>query len=253
MIRNFMEAENPFSHLRLFSASVTAAAAVVTAGVAVYNAVQSYDQGNRDKERLDLEKEQAKQSAENDLLSVQQGIADLQSGINQNAIDIAEAQSKASGYQTFLDRYGDYYAAQTTSAQAGIAELETSGKAQYESLMQTLGYADALAGATGRASAGTSMAEVGQKAQQNVKDYVGEDMTFDANGGLYGLQRNAAGLNYDQLLLDLEAERSEASSNLDIQKTSLTSLQDTKTSLEESLALSESRASDLEAWIQETF
>jgi hypothetical protein len=107
------------------------------------------------------------------------------------------------------------YEEQTTSAKAGIAELEASGRQAYEGLMQSLGYADALAGATGRTAAGTSMAGVARKARQNIVDYVGDDMSLDMTGGLYGLQRTSAELGYQQLELDLANQLKQTQGSLE--------------------------------------
>lgn len=257
--------KDPFSRLgiRFFYDPVTAVAAgaaVVTAGVSIYNATQSNKQADRDKKRLDIQKEQndltgqqAEQSARDQLLSASGEITSLETSISNIGVDIAEAESKVSGYQSFLDRYGDYYKTETTKAQAGIAELEASGKAAYENLMQTMGYADALAGATGRVAAGSSMAHVGQKTKSDVIDYVGEDMTLDETGGLYGQQRTAASLSYDQLLLDLEAERTEAEQQKKIWGMSLESLLESKKGLEKTLGETRERHGELETWVDETF
>lgn len=231
--------------------------ALISAGIAAAGLGYQIYSGMQNDKRADkaakLQKGQMKQQAKDQLMGAKQAVSDIESQISQTTVDIAEAQSKISGFQSFLDRFGDYYQTKTTQAQAGIAELEMSGKQAYENLMQTLGYTDALAGATGRAGAGTSMAQVGELAKQNVIDYVGADMTLDQTGGLYGLQRTSAGLSYDQLLLDLQAEHSEAEAQKGIWGTSLVTLEKSKASMENSLAASKQRVSELDAWIQETF
>jgi multidrug efflux pump subunit AcrA (membrane-fusion protein) len=159
--------------------------------------------------------------------------------------------AQINSYQSWLDNYADMYAAETTSAQAQITELDLSGKQQYQSLMNTLGYADAVAGATGRVSAGSSMAAVGGAARQSVADYAGADMRLDKNGGLFGLQRTTADLNYAQLQLDLENQRVEALGQMDILRTSLGITDEAYAAYDRSIAEAESVRDEFQKFLDD--
>jgi hypothetical protein len=172
-------------------------------------------------EQLKLQKQQMYYDILGQSYAIDSDIADIKNQQRQLEIDKMDYGAQINSYQSWLDNYADMYAAETTSAQAQIAELDASGKQQYQNLLNTLGYADAVAGATGRVSAGSSMAAAGGAARQSVVDYAGADMRLDKNGGLFGLQRTAADLNYAQLQLDLENQRVEALGQMDILKTSL--------------------------------
>jgi hypothetical protein len=172
-------------------------------------------------QQLGLNREQMRLSIMNQLYSVDKDIAGMEADREDILTDIVEAKQTISGYQGWLDNYASMYETETTAAQSQIAELETSGRQAYESLMQSLGYADAVAGATGRTAPGTSMAGVAGKARQNIVDYAGEDMSLDMSGGLYGLQRTSAELGYQQLELDLASQLKQTQGNLENWTTAL--------------------------------
>jgi hypothetical protein len=203
--------------------------AVAGAGIGlVLGGLAGWQQGQIDEEmlrieekRLGLDTEQMRLALVNQIYSVDKDIAGLEADREDILTDITEAKSNISSYQGWLDNYASMYEAETSAAKTQIAELEASGKQAYEGLMSNMGMTDALAGATGRAGAGTSMAGVAQKQRQNVTDYVGADMALDMNGGLYGMQRASAQLNYGQLELDLKNQLEQAKGNLENWNTAL--------------------------------
>jgi chromosome segregation ATPase len=144
----------------------------------------------------------------------------------ENKVEIEKQQFDISAYQRWIDNYSEYYATETGKARAGINQYKAEGQSNYEALLGTMSTVDAVAGATGRAAAGTSMAMVGQKARQNTVDYVGEDMTLDMNGGIYGEQLTSYEMQYRQLERDLNEEYISNSTQLSIAQRSLANLMD---------------------------
>jgi hypothetical protein len=171
----------------------------------------------------------------------------------QAEIDIRDTKTQIDSYQKWLDNYNDMYDAETTSAQAQIKELESSGKQAYEGLMEAIGYNDALAGATGRVGTNTSTAKIGSFAKEQLTDYVGTDLTLDANGGLYGLQKSAADKNYGQLLVDLDFQKQEKEVQKTILGESLATLSASQDTISQSITDAETRKGELQAWVDENF
>jgi multidrug efflux pump subunit AcrA (membrane-fusion protein) len=201
------------------------------------------------KEQLALQREQMYYDILGQTYAMDAQIVGIKNEQRQLEIDRLDYGSQISSYQGWLDNYADMYAAETTSAQAQIAELDLSGKQQYQNLLNTLGYADAVAGATGRVGAGSSMAAVGGAARRSVTDYVGADMTLDKNGGLFGLQRTAADLNYGQLQLDLENQRAEALGQMDILRQSLDITDEAYDAYTQSIADAQSTRSEFQKFL----
>jgi hypothetical protein len=120
------------------------------------------------------------------------------------------AQNEIDSYDRWLGNYEGLYAQEVQSKQTQTDQLTASGKEAYQNFLNAIGYADALAGATGRAGAGTSQASAAKALDKKLVDYAGEDRTLDADGGLYGSQLTAANMEMDQLKKGLETQRQEA-------------------------------------------
>jgi multidrug efflux pump subunit AcrA (membrane-fusion protein) len=225
----------------------------VLAGVGIANLLTSIFGGGSNakyqKEMLKLQRAQMYYDILGQTYAVDAQIAGVKNEQRQLEIDRLDYGSQISSYQGWLDNYAGMYAAETTSAQAQIAELDLSGKQQYQNLMNTLGYADAVAGASGRVGAGSSMAAAGGAARQSVVDYAGADMVLDKNGGLFGLQRTAAELNYGQLQIDLENQRAEALGQIDILRQSLDITDEAYDAYTQSIAEAQSTRSEFQKFL----
>jgi hypothetical protein len=73
---------------------------------------------------------------------------------------------------------------------AQIAEAEFEGNQTFRQLSDTLGYAEALAGATGRRGGSTSSGAVAARARNDIVAYAGADMSLAGTDGVYGTRMN---------------------------------------------------------------
>lgn len=185
-------------------------------------------QRQKEADRLQLEK---------DILGLKGDIAGLTAQLGTTQTGIAETRFGISSMELALERYPAYAALEQS-------KFEASGEQTYRELMGNYGTINALAGATGRVAAGSSVAAVGQEARSDVAGFVGEDLTFDTEGGMYGA-------GWSELLKNLEAERLSYEGQLDVYKTSLDTLLETETTLEETLTESETQLEDWERELEE--
>jgi hypothetical protein len=191
------------------------------------------------KAQLNLDRQRSYQETLGQIYGVEQDITNLEIERSQLGVDIRETEFQIGSYQEWLEYYPKQKELQTTA-------FEYEGRQAFEGLMNSLGYADALAGATGRAAPGTSMAAVAGKAKQDVVNYFGGDMRQDAEGGLYGMQ-------YNDMLHTLEQQFSQQSQQLDIFKESLIGLQESEVSMGESIERSKDEKGRLQEWVDLQF
>ncbi len=152
---------------------------------------------------------------------------ELKQQAGQLGVSILETESDISAYESFLARYPEY-------ARFEEEKFKAEGEAEYRQLMENYGMINVLAGATGRAGAGTSFGEVGKQATEDVQRFAGEDMTLDKTGGLYGM-------GYQELMGNLQLEQEAATRQLDIYRTSLDTLLESRGEIEDVLAELEPR------------
>jgi len=180
------------------------------------------------------QKEAAELQLEKDILGLKEDIADYTTDLATTRIAIAEAEANIGNVEDWLTLYPQY-------AEKEKTQMELAGSRQYRELMENYGMMNVLAGATGRVAAGTSMAIKGEQAREDVVAFVGEDLTFDPEGGLYGM-------TWAELLQNLEAEYTGQQRQLDIYETALTELTETETELE---TLIEEAEEQLGEWEEE--
>jgi len=175
----------------------------------------SQQQLDLSKEQLELQKSGLALEGYNAIRDIEKSIVDLEGAKIQYGIDIRDAKSQVESYDKWLGNYEAQYAQEVQSKQAQTDQLVSSGRESYENFLNAIGYADAAAGASGRVGAGTSQSMITGGIDRKLVDYVGEDRTLDANGGLFGSQLTAANMEMDQLKLDLEFQRFEMAANRD--------------------------------------
>jgi len=238
-------------------AIIGAVAAVASAGTAVAGAVVSAKQGKKQndmaQQQLNLQTQNSYLNGLNSVRDYEKTIADLESQKIQYGIDIRDATSQIESYDKWLANYGNQYAQEVQSKQAQTDQLTASGKETYESFLNAIGYADAMAGATGRVGAGTSQAKTTGTLDQKLVDYVGTDRKLDANGGLYGSQLTAANMEMDQLKLDLEFQRQEMTANRENTAASIADWQKAIELTDQSITKSNAAKNDLQAFIDANF
>jgi predicted nucleic acid-binding Zn-ribbon protein len=94
---------------------------------------------------------------------------------------------------TYNAQVGDLQSAtagQLESLNVQITEAEFEGKQTFRQLSDTLGYAEALAGATGRQGGSTSAGAVSARARNDIIAYAGTEMSLASPGGVYGARMN---------------------------------------------------------------
>jgi len=242
------------------TAIIGAVAAVAGAGAAIYNTVETYKPGGtadrQDQianENLALQKAEAELNARGQISSIDKEIAELEGNKIQYGIDIRDAQSQLDSYDKWLGNYGAQYAQEVQSKQAQTDALKASGKETYENFLNAIGYADAMAGATGRVGAGTSQAQTTSMLDRKLVDYVGADRTLDANGGLFGTQLTAANMEMDQLKTDLEFQRYEMEQNRKNTELSIGDYNEALKITDASITKSNTARNELEDFINENF
>jgi hypothetical protein len=239
------------------AAAFSAIAAVVGAGVSVAGTAASAKQGAKAnstaQQQLNLQTQNSYLGGIAHVSDIEKSIADMESSKVQYGIDIRDARSQVDSYDKWLANYGSQYAQEVQSKQAQTDALMASGKESYDSFLNAIGYADAVAGATGRVGAGTSQAHTTGMLDRRLVDYVGEDRTLDANGGLFGSQLSAANMEMGQLKTDLEFQRHEMSENRRLAQASIGDWQQAAQLTERSIANSTSAKNDLQEFIDLNF
>lgn len=170
-------------------------------------------------------KEAAKLQLEKDIWGLKRDIAGLTGDIATTKTAIAETEMGIADIGDWLGLYPAY-------AEKEKTQMEQAGRREYETLMENYGMMNVLAGATGRVGAGTSMAVAGGQARGKVAGFVGEDLTFDPEGGFYGMA-------WAELLQNLGAEYTGKERQLDVLETSLSTLGEAQTGYEEALSEAE--------------
>ena len=201
-------------------------AAIFAIGALVLGGISLYSQNKQAKEAAELQLEQ-------DIWDLKQDIAEITGSLATTRTAIAETEMNIGNVEDWLTLYPAY-------AEKEKTEMELAGRRQYRELMENYGMMNVLAGATGRATPGTSMAVKGQQAREQVVSFVGEDLSFDPEGGLYGMA-------WSELLQNLEAEYTGKERQLDVYKTSLTQLGEAETGYETALSEAEAQLADWEA------
>jgi hypothetical protein len=198
---------------------------------------QAREQAEIAREGLKLDKQQWAQDLQGKYWEMEDALDAIRSQRNQAYIDARDYGTKIFSYQKWLDNYGSLYENETKS-------YEYAGRQQFDELMAGLGYADALAGATGRAAAGTSMAAVGQSMKQKVVGFAGDDMTLDRNGGIYGM-------NYERLVYELENQRLENQMQMGVYQESLAQTYRNIAAFNDAETRGAARLGELQSWIDE--
>jgi len=238
-------------------AMLPAIAAVVGAGAAVAGTViggiSSYEAGETAKKQHKLEKQHAKLNAVNTIRDIDKSIAGLEASKIQYDIDIRDATSQVESYDKWLGNYSSQYAQEVQSKQAQTDSLMASGKETYENFLNAIGYADAMAGATGKVGAGTSQAATTAMFDRKLVDYVGADRNLDANGGLFGSQLTTANMEMGQLKLDLEFQRQEMVANRNIAYNSIADWRRAIDLTQQSIDKSNAAKNDLQDFVDKNF
>jgi len=220
--------------------------AIAAVGGGIKSSVMAQD-------NLDLQKKNNLLSNQIAIGDIDKQISDMRGAIDQYEIDIRDATSQVDSYDKWLGNYSKQYAQEVQSKQAQTDALKASGKETYENFLGAIGYADAMAGATGRVGAGTSQAATTGMLDQKLVDYVGEDRTLDANGGLFGSQLTAANMEMDQLKTDLEFQRQEMTANRDNALSSIQGLHNAINLTQGSINKSTAAKNDLQNFVNKNF
>lgn len=176
---------------------------LVLSGLGLWNDISTGEkQADIAEEQLDLDKVNAYQGALSNLTSMKESQEQL-------ANTITATEGSISEYQQFLDRFPAYEQLQKEQA------LEQGRTAQMQ-LMQNFAASEVTAAASGTTG---SSSLVAQQAKGEVVRQFGTDLKADAFGGLFGQQ-------YNELVLDLQAEKTQAIGQIDILGTSLDSLKE---------------------------
>jgi hypothetical protein len=257
---------------------IGAAAAVVGAGVSIWSAVNNYNQGEQQasfnadqleiaqgqiniakenseisRQNIELQTKNSHLNAINQIRGIQKEVTDLKAAQIQGTIDIRDAESQVESYDKWLENYSGQYTQEVASRQAQTDQFKAAGKEVYENFLNTIGYNDAVAGATGRVGANTSQAKMAGMLDRHLVDYVGEDRTLDANGGLYGSQMTAANLEMEQLKTDLEFQRQEMTANRENVLATIGDYQQAQVLREENIKESEEAKGEIEDFIENNF
>jgi len=200
--------------------------AILAIGTLILGGISLYSQSKQQKEAAELGLEQ-------DVWGIKQDIAEITGALATTRTATAETEMNIGNVEDWLTLYPAY-------AEKEKTQMELAGQQQYQELMENYGMMNVLAGATGRATPGTSMAVKGQQARERVAGFVGEDLTFDPEGGLYGMA-------WAELLQNLEAQYTGQTRQLDVLKTSLTQLGEAETGYETALSEAEAQLADWEA------
>lgn len=124
---------------------------------------------------------------QSDLMNVRSSILGMEESIAQYGIDVLDYQTQISGYDQWLGNYQNLYDMETKAKDAEIARFKQSGLESFNSFMDALGGADAVAGATGRVVAETSSAGATGLIDQALVSFAGTDRSLEGDDGTYGL------------------------------------------------------------------
>jgi len=234
----------------LIISGVSAVAGVANVFTSSKNAKKSNDISQK---QLEIQTKNSYLNGINAVRDYEKSIADMEGAKIQYGIDIRDAHSQVESYDMWLGNYGAQYAQEVQSKQAQTDSLIASGKETYENFLNAIGYADAMAGATGRVGAGTSQALTTGMLDRKLVDYVGTDRRLDANGGLFGSQLTAANMEMGQLKVDLELQRREMETNRNIADQSIADWQRAIELTDQSIVNSRKAKDDLQAFIDQNF
>jgi len=208
---------------------VVGVAAVVGAGASIAGTAVSAKQGkkaneiaqqqqNLAQEQFNLQKETQKFELQNQLVGID--------------TDIRETTEQIHSYDQWLLNYSSMHTQQVQSKQTQTDSLMASGRETYENFLNAIGYADAIAGATGRVGSGTSQAHTTEMIDRKLVEYIGSDRTLDATGGLFGSQLTAANMEMQQLKVDLASQRQQVQTDRNIAAESLQGYHNAKSDLQ---------------------
>jgi hypothetical protein len=135
----------------------------------------------------------------------------------ETGIQIAQTTSDISAYESFLS---DLPVEQEVKRQ----QYEANARTQFKGLLSNMGLADVAVGVVGRS--GASAQAIGTEAETELQAYTGADQQLGGgDGGLYELEKTS-------LENDLEAEQMKYENQLDVYRTTLTTLQSNKVEYE---------------------
>jgi len=177
------------------------------------------------------QEEAAELQREQDILGLEATIADWETQLAGGEVGIAEAEFGINIMELALERFPEYAAFEKS-------KLQAAGEQEYRALMENFANLNVLAGATGRGGPDTAMGVLAGRARSDIETFVGEDLTFDVEGGLYGQA-------WSQLTQNLEAERLTYEGQLDVYETSLNALVESQEILEAAVTVAETQ---LEEW-----
>ena len=155
--------------------------------------------------QLELDKGQAYQSSLDQLMQ----LADTYENIG---LQIKAGESSLASANEWLNRYDAYYATQ-------VGQMIDQGMGQYQTL--NANWQNQLTLAAERGQSGGTASILSAIQRQSLVNYVGEDLTLDAEGGTFGGVLN-------ENILDLTAEKQTVINNMGIAQQALDSLNKSK-------------------------
>ena len=138
----------------------------------------------------------------------------LGTAYNDTKLQITAAQSQLASADEWLDRYDEYYATQ-------IGQTIESGMGQFQTLMQNWQNQGVITAERGQTGSTANLLSAIQK--QSLINYVGEDLSLDANGGTFG------GALREQIL-DFEADKQSVINSQKIITEGITALEEARDS-----------------------
>jgi len=211
--------------------------AIAAIGGLILGGISLFTQSKQAKEAQELQEEAADLAFEQQIIDLKRNIAETTGTLATTRLSIAETEEK----KTDIERFFELYPTLETYGETEKTEMELWGEEQYRTLRENYGELNVLAGATGRAAPGTSIAVKGQQARGDIASWFGEDLTPDKEGGLFGLK-------WTELLQGLEAEYTSMERQLGVYETTLEELGKAETEWESVLEESEAQ---LEEWEKE--
>ena len=212
--------------------------AIAAIGGLILQGIGLISQSRQQREAQELQEEAADLALEQQIIDLKRNIADIETG---TLPTIRTSIAETEGAKTDLERFFERYPTLSTYGETEKTEMELFAQDQYRILRENYGELNVLAGATGRAAPGTSMAVKGQQARGKIASWFGEDLTPDKEGGLFGLK-------WADLLWGLETEYTSAERQLGIYETTLRDLSEAESEWESVLGEYETQ---LEEWEKE--
>ena len=152
------------------------------------------------KQQLALQRKQYELNQGMSFVSAKETLANIKEDYETALLQIAQQQELYSAYDIAIDRFGNYFANQ-------IGQIQAQGVEQYQAGMTN--WQNQLTFAAERGQSGRSADILAAIQRQSLVNFVGEDLTIDAEGGTFGSSLREA-------IADLNAERQEAISNRNI-------------------------------------